>query len=189
MADPPSFRRPFRAVPLRRNGKVIPFRKPRRRRAGGLGFPIFVGAASLAAVSAVFLFGLPVGNALPTSRPGGDQITAQFSRCDQGGNRSACVVDGDTIWLHSEKIRIADINTPEKSEPQCAAEAELAEQATDRLTELLNAGAFSLATIERDTDRYGRSLRVITRGGESLGGELVSEGLAEEWRGYRGNWC
>ena len=100
-----------------------------------------------------------------------------------------CVVDGDTIWLEGEKIRIADINTPEVSKPDCPAERALGERATSRLTSLLNEGAFSLRTIDRDDDTYGRKLRIITRNGESLGATLVAEGLAERWTGSRRTWC
>ena len=119
-----------------------------------------------------------------------DAEHAQFTICD-GPIRVDCVVDGDTFWYRGEKIRIADINTPEVSEPQCAAEARLGQQATERLHALLNAGPFTLAPNPdgRDRDRYGRLLRVVTRGGASLGDTLVREGLAEEWKGYRGSWC
>ena len=65
----------------------------------------------------------------------------------------------------------------------------MGERATSRLTALLNEGGFSLETIDRDEDRFGRKLRIITRGGESLGGTLVGEGLAEEWTGSRRSWC
>ena len=58
-----------------------------------------------------------------------------------------------------------------------------------RLIALLNAGPFTLEIEGRATDRYGRALRVVKRGGHSLGGELVREGLAEPWRGRRSNWC
>lgn len=54
---------------------------------------------------------------------------------------------------------------------------------------LLNAGGFSLGPVDRDEDRYGRKLRIVTRQGESLGMTLVDEGLAERWGGRRGNWC
>ena len=57
------------------------------------------------------------------------------------------------------------------------------------MADLLNAGAFTLEPIERETDRYGRTLRIITRGGTSLGDVLVDEGLAEHWQGFRGGWC
>jgi endonuclease YncB( thermonuclease family) len=46
-----------------------------------------------------------------------------------------------------------------------------------------------LQGIDRDTDRYGRRLRVVTRGGESLGGVLVNEGLARWYGGGRRSWC
>ena len=115
-------------------------------------------------------------------------LAATFALCD-AGPRLTCVVDGDTIWYRGEKIRIADINTPEVTEPECANEAELGEKATERLTALLNQGKFSLEPTDRAQDDYGRSLYVITRKGESLGDVLVEEGLAEEWQGFRRSWC
>lgn len=111
-----------------------------------------------------------------------------FSQCAPGP-RITCVVDGDTFWLDGIKIRIADINTPETSHPSCAAEAELGMKATRRLVELLNAGPVVLEVQGRETDRYGRALRVVTRKGKSLGAVLEAEGLAEHWTGRRGNWC
>ncbi len=117
-----------------------------------------------------------------------DREQGAFSICE-GSGRVTCVVDGDTIWYRGQKIRIADINTPEISRPSCAEEAELGERATLRLLALLNAGPFTLEREGRDADRYGRLLRVITREGQSLGAMLVDEGLAEQWQGRRGNWC
>ena len=99
-------------------------------------------------------------------------------------------MDGDTFWLDGVKIRIADIDTPEISGPRCDYEYELGMRATHRLVELLNAGPFELRTIgSRDEDRYGRKLRVVMRGGRSLGDQLVSEGLARTWTGRREPWC
>ncbi|KPH60655.1 thermonuclease family protein [Novosphingobium sp. ST904] len=119
-----------------------------------------------------------------------DTETGQFARCS-GPVRRTCVVDGDTFWYEGEKIRIADINTPETSKPECAEEARLGAIATKRLTALLNEGPFSLQPggDGRDKDRYGRALRVVTRQGRSLGAALVDEGLAEQWQGYRRDWC
>ena len=103
--------------------------------------------------------------------------------------RTTCVVDGDTFWLNGEKVRIADINAPETHSAGCPAEQALGDRAALRLVSLLNAGPFALDTEGRATDRYGRSLRVVRRGGRSLGGQLVAEGLAEPWRGRRSDWC
>ena len=103
-------------------------------------------------------------------------------RC-AGPVRIDCVVDGDTFWYGGEKIRIADINTPETSSPECAAVAELGARATRRLTQLHDAGPFTLEPIDRNRDKYGRRLRVVTRAGESVGETQVDEGLAERWKG------
>jgi endonuclease YncB( thermonuclease family) len=113
---------------------------------------------------------------------------ATFALCAEGP-RITCVVDGDTFWLNGEKVRIADINAPETHAAGCAEEQALGDRATGRLISLLNAGPFELVTEGRATDRYGRSLRVVRRGSQSLGAELVREGLAEPWRGKRGDWC
>ena len=117
---------------------------------------------------------------------------ARFALCGTGP-RIDCVVDGDTFWLAGEKIRIADINAPETHGPACAYEAALGAAATARLIALLNAGSFALAPNKegsgRDRDRYGRLLRVVERGGASVGAALVREGLAERWTGRRRTWC
>lgn len=111
-----------------------------------------------------------------------------FELC--GITRRTCVVDGDTFWLEGEKIRIADIDTPEISEPKCNAEYQLGMKATYRLRDLLNEGVFEVRPIgNRDEDRFGRKLRVIVRHGQSLGDQLVSEGLARTWTGRREPWC
>jgi micrococcal nuclease len=145
----------------------------------------------LAAFTAVFLWdGPPQAGAVAVDANRSTPIAARFGLCSGmgrlGGN---CVIDGDTFWYEGEKIRVADINTPEVSEPGCAREAELGAAATDRLQALLNEGAFELENVDRDRDQYGRLLRVVTREGESLGATMVAEGLAEEWQGYRRDWC
>lgn len=117
-----------------------------------------------------------------------DSLSADFTFCHSGGGTN-CVVDGDTFWFRGDKYRISDIDTPETHGPRCAAEGELGARATRRLQALMNGGPFSLAVEGRDTDRYGRALRVVTRGGQSIGEQLVAEGLARRWDGSRHPWC
>lgn len=106
------------------------------------------------------------------------------------GVRQTCVVDGDTIWLRGEKIRVADIDTPEVSEPRCDYEYQLGMRATYRLQDILNEGPFSVERVgSRDEDGYGRKLRVLTRNGQSIGDMLVAEGVARTWSGRREPWC
>ena len=140
---------------------------------------------ALAALAALALRAAPTG-AVPSAEP----ETARFERCTSAP-RVDCVVDGDTFWYRARKIRIADINAPETGHPGCAFEARLGASATEALIALLNAGPFTLAPWSdgSDRDRYGRLLRVVSRGGASLGLALQRRGLAEPWRGRRGDWC
>jgi micrococcal nuclease len=100
------------------------------------------------------------------------------------------VIDGDTFDYGGMRIRIADIDTPEV-DGRCAYESQLAARATARMRALLGAGAFELHPTQdgRDEDRYGRKLRIVTRGGRSLGDQMVAEGLARTWTGRRQPWC
>ncbi|MDX0741566.1 thermonuclease family protein [Sinorhizobium medicae] len=111
-----------------------------------------------------------------------------FARC--GVIKRDCVVDGDTLYLGGTKLRVADIDTPEISEPKCASEKALGERAKSRLIELVNQGPFEvLAWQGRDEDQYGRKLRVLVRNGRSIGDILGAEGLARTWSGRREPWC
>lgn len=142
----------------------------------------------LAAIAALLI--APAATTASTGGPARDPESAQFPLCGSG-KRTTCIVDGDTFWYRGEKVRIADINTPETSQPACQREAELGRAATLRLQALLASGPFTLSPAPdgRDKDRYGRLLRTVTRAGRSLGTELVRAGLAETWQGRRGNWC
>lgn len=107
-----------------------------------------------------------------------------------GRERFSCVIDGDTLWLNGKKIRIADINAPEVGAPSCRREYELGVTATQRLVQLLNEGPFNVhRTTGKDTDIYGRQLRLLYRGEVSIGEILVSEGLAHRWLGHKLSWC
>jgi len=133
--------------------------------------------------------------AMPTASTGmtpssasADQLSADFGYCHSGGGTN-CVVDGDTFWFRGEKYRIADIDTPETHGPRCPEEGALGARATSRLQQLMNAGPFSLEIDGRATDKYGRALRIVTRDGQSIGQQLVAEGLARTWDGRRHPWC
>lgn len=102
------------------------------------------------------------------------------------GKRINCVVDGDTIWVRGEKIRLEGFNAPEMN-GTCGRERRMALQARDELQRALNSRAF---TIERNgTDRYRRTLATIRAGGRDVGVGLISKGLAHEWRGFKEGWC
>ena len=147
-----------------------------------------IGAAAIAATCLGFGVSVSIAFASPATDTFND-AQPSYERCGTGP-RINCIVDGDTLWSNGVKIRIADIDTPEISQPHCGAEKALGEWATVRLMELVNDGPFDiLAWRSRDKDRNGRKLRVLLRGGRSLGDILVSEGLARTWTGKRQPWC
>lgn len=134
--------------------------------------------------------GADVGNAVaaPVALFALDTEGASFGFCHAGGGIN-CIVDGDTLYYQGSKIRIADIDTPETHPSRCAEEARLGDAATRQLHALVNAGPFSLQSIDRDEDSYGRKLRLVTRGGRSIGEDLVDQGLARWYEGGRKSWC
>jgi endonuclease YncB( thermonuclease family) len=177
---------------------LVQFRRRRPSRRRGAKFPFGPGRHWLAvgfAAFAVAAFQLEAPrqatDMTPTAAIAAPERTGRprpFQLCGKG-ERHNCIVDGDTIWLDGENIRIADIDTPEVFSPSCPAEHTKGVEATRRMMALLNAGTFELRGVGRETDRYGRTLRTIHRDGESLGARLVAEGLAEEWGGRRIAWC
>lgn len=96
-------------------------------------------------------------------------------------HRVTCVVDGDTVWIAGEKIRLLDIDAPEMK-GKCAAESALAIRSRDRLVTLLRARRVTIA--REGQDRYGRTLARLG----DVGLQLVREGLAKRWGDRRG-WC
>jgi endonuclease YncB( thermonuclease family) len=115
-------------------------------------------------------------------------VPATFGFCHTGGGAN-CVVDGDTIWIGGQDVRIADIDAPETHDYRCAEEKELGERATQRLIQLVNSGSVTVQPINRDEDRYGRKLRIVLVDGTSVGDTLVGEGLARYYEGGKRPWC
>lgn len=105
--------------------------------------------------------------------------------CPAEGFRRDCIVDGDTLWVGREKVRLANIDAPE-IHGQCAAETARAVRARDRLLSLTSRG-FQIRRAGQD--RYGRTLATLSVGGRDVGRQLVAEGLARRWAGRRQPWC
>ena len=117
-----------------------------------------------------------------------DGLRASFGLCHAGGGTN-CVVDGDTFYMRGEKVRIAGIDAPETHPPSCAEEARLGEAATERLQSLLNSGAVTMTSFDRDRDSYGRLLRNVAVNGADVGEALIGAGVAREYRSGRQPWC
>ena len=117
-----------------------------------------------------------------------DAVRASFGYCHSGGGTN-CVVDGDTFYVGGEKVRIAGIDARKTHPPRCADEARLGNAATERLHALLNSGAVTMTSIDRDRDVYGRLLRNVAVGGVDVGEAMVSAAVAREYGSGRRSWC
>ena len=96
----------------------------------------------------------------------------------------ARVVDGDTLALASERIRLHGIDAPESAQTCVAGGVRwrCGEHATRGLRERI--GGRTVACEERDVDRYGRIVAVCRAGGEDLNAWMVEYGFALAYRRY-----
>lgn len=180
--------------------KVIKFgRRPRpppggmRSRKRRFSFGRLLGGPLIAVGVAVVAFavaGLTVANRAPSSAPGATLQAAAmtFSMC--GRERFTCVVDGDTIWLEGQNLRLASYDTPEPHDGICggAAEVALANKASARLLQLLNGNAITVETFGLDGTGK-RTLATVRIAGRDVGDILIAEKLARRWPDGEEWWC
>ena len=97
----------------------------------------------------------------------------------------ASVIDGDTIEIRGQRIRLHAIDAPESGQTCTDANDKswrcgtAAARAMDDL-----AGGTTLACDPRDVDRYGRIVAVCFAGETDVGAALVRSGLALAYRKY-----
>ena len=103
------------------------------------------------------------------------------------------VIDGDTLRIGGETIRLATIDAPETHGAECLAESLLGDLATRQLEELTAGRTLTVRRGDpadgRTIDRYGRTLGLVFADGEDVAQALVNEGLAMPWTGRRVDWC
>jgi endonuclease YncB( thermonuclease family) len=88
------------------------------------------------------------------------------------------VVDGDTIRIDGERVRLWGFDAPEKRQ-ECSingVEQPIGEEATNRLRSILAGGELRCAT--QDHDRYGRTVAQCWAGRVDIGQEMVRSGWA-----------
>jgi endonuclease YncB( thermonuclease family) len=97
----------------------------------------------------------------------------------------ASVVDGDTIEIHGQRIRLSGIDAPE-SDQLCRGDDSLqyrcGAKAANELDDHIAGRPVSCEGVGRD--QYGRTVAVCSIGGEDVAGWLVSNGFAFDWPRY-----
>jgi endonuclease YncB( thermonuclease family) len=98
---------------------------------------------------------------------------------------AARVVDGDTLEIAGDRIRIFGVDAPESGQGCAGPSGEpyrCGEAAARRMAEL-TAGRRTVCAGDR-RDRYGRLIALCRAGGRDLGATLAREGLALAFRRY-----
>jgi endonuclease YncB( thermonuclease family) len=98
---------------------------------------------------------------------------------------AASVIDGDTIEIHGQRVRLYGIDAPE-SRQECSladrAPWRCGQQAAFALADRI--GRATLRCEPRDRDRYGRVVAVCYNGREDVGRWMVANGWAVAFRRY-----
>ena len=118
-------------------------------------------------------------------------ILATPARSEPIAAGAAQVVDGDTIRVRGQIVRLVGFNTPESGiDARCEGERNLAARATSRLRALVAGGGLDLQIVRcscrpgtEGTQRcnYGRACGVLKARGRDVGATLITEGLARPY--------
>lgn len=113
-------------------------------------------------------------------------LTASFAT-SAATLETAIAVDGDTLRIGGERVRILGLDAPEMH-ARCLAESRMAWAAFLRMDDLVRDGV----TVERrGLDRYQRTLAVVRDSrGRDVATVMIREGLARPYDGRRRQgWC
>lgn len=112
-------------------------------------------------------------------------LLASCGAADAGSpSGRASVIDGDTIEIAGERVRIWGVDAPEDGQT-CTRGAETwrcGQQSAFALADWI--GQRPVTCQEQDRDRYGRSVATCSVGGQDMGEWLVRHGWAIEYTQY-----
>src|SRR5260221_6948258 len=96
----------------------------------------------------------------------------------------ASIIDGDTIEIHGQRIRLFGIDAPEHDQlcEAGGAQYRCGQQATLALADRI--GHQTVDCVPHDVDQYGRVVAVCSAGGQDLNAWMVSQGWALAYRHY-----
>jgi endonuclease YncB( thermonuclease family) len=97
----------------------------------------------------------------------------------------ASVMDGDTLEMHGQRIRLHGIDAPETPQHCYLPDGRTwrcGHTAARRLQDFI--GSKTVTCAQKDRDRYGRIVAVCAAGGDDLGAWLVEHGWALAYARY-----
>jgi len=129
---------------------------------------------------------LPIALLIGVAGAGYVYTGPELSRFSNLLGTNPIIIDGDTIRIGAERIRILGIDAPEMA-ARCDAERQLAEAAKSRLADLIRGQELNIR--RNGTDRFGRTLAYVRIGNGDVGEMLIRERLAVRWGNGRPDWC
>lgn len=92
----------------------------------------------------------------------------------------ATVIDGDTVEIHGQRVRLEGIDAPESSQTcrdrEAGADVRCGQRASLWLADLI--GTSPVSCTDAGKDRYGRMLAHCAVGGRDIGAAMVDAGWA-----------
>ena len=134
------------------------------------------------AVRLAVILALVIGNGTAARLANGATIAVVTTHADFVGRAS--VIDGDTIEIHGQRIRLWGIDAPE-SRQLCHVQGKpwrCGQRSALALSDWI--GQRTVACAERDRGRYGRVVATCSVAGEGVAAWLVRHGWALDWPRY-----
>jgi endonuclease YncB( thermonuclease family) len=104
------------------------------------------------------------------------------TRAQQTLAGSASVIDGDTIEIHGQRIRLSGFDTPERGS-RCG-KVNVYQSAALALSDFI--GSRTVTCEISGQDRFKRSIGTCSAGGEGLADYMVEVGWGRDWPRYSG---
>lgn len=111
---------------------------------------------------------------------------ARFAQCYNASGPN-CVLDGNTVYVDRQKVRIAGLEVPKIQDARCPQERNSGIDAALRLAELLNGGKVTMGPPIRNPS--GAEVRKIFVNGDDIAPAMLSAGLARPVGEDNVSWC
>jgi endonuclease YncB( thermonuclease family) len=144
-----------------------------------------IGVLAIAAVLAAVVIGISAAT-FSKYDPAAAAAAARWGQC-YNGDRTQCVLDGDSIYFEGSKVQIAGIAAPRIQGGACDAERSRGIDAATRLAALLNSGTVSVGAPFQDA--YGRAVSKVQVGGQDVGQAMIAAEVARQYEGDKYDWC
>jgi micrococcal nuclease len=100
------------------------------------------------------------------------------------------VIDGDTLVVNSERVRIANLDAPELSaHARCHVEAQRGYAAKNHAIKLVSIASTVDVYNRQGHDKYGRARAHVLIDGQDFGKRMIADGFARFWWGKGSSWC